>query len=252
MLAEERQAAIQDRLSRDGKVLAGALAQEFGVSEDTIRRDLRELAGKGVCRKVYGGALTPAPPSGPIGERLRLGAAAKARLAAEAVRLVRPGQTLLIDAGTTNLAIAAALPRDLPLTVVTNAPGVAAALAEHELARILVLGGVYDRLRGACLGAATLRDLERINADLVFLGACAVHPAAGVTAFDPAEAEVKRAMAARGAALAAAAASDKLCAVAPFQAAPAEALSHLIVEAEADPQALDRFRELGVCVRVAL
>ena len=108
-------------------MLAGELAARFGVSEDTVRRDLRELAKAGECRRVYGGAVAPAPYAGFVRPAQRSAAEAKARLADAAVKLLSPRQTLFIDASTTNIAIARAIPRDIELTVATNAIGVAAA-----------------------------------------------------------------------------------------------------------------------------
>ncbi|TGU93452.1 DeoR/GlpR transcriptional regulator, partial [Mesorhizobium sp. M8A.F.Ca.ET.173.01.1.1] len=72
MLSEERQAIIRDRLAEQGKVLANALALEFRVSEDTVRRDLRDLVKAGICRRVYGGALAKASAAGTGGERLKI------------------------------------------------------------------------------------------------------------------------------------------------------------------------------------
>ena len=122
MLTDERLDLIRAQLARQGKVLANDLAAQFGVSEDTIRRDLRELARQGFCRRVYGGALLPSPDSGSLAARVSSHQDAKAELARTTSRLLRDGQTLFIDAGSTNLAIANALPQELKLTVVTNAP----------------------------------------------------------------------------------------------------------------------------------
>src|SRR5471030_3483486 len=111
LLPEERHRAIRDRLAAEGRVLAIDLAQELRTSEDTIRRDLRELAALGVCRRVYGGALPVSPASGPIATRENEFPESKAALAREAVKLVSAGQFIFLDAGTTNLAIARALPQ---------------------------------------------------------------------------------------------------------------------------------------------
>lgn len=250
MFARERLDLIKDRLKRDGKVVANNLAIEFEVSEDTIRRDLRDLAKIGICRKVYGGAILSissldAPQFGSITNRASIEPAEKYRLAKVAAGLVKPSQTILIDAGTTNIAIANALPRDMPLTVVTNAPAILDALNEHKRVNIILLGGFFDRDKGACLGAVTLSELERIHADLFFLGACGVDGTIGVTAFDHAEADVKRAMIKSSAHLAVAATHDKIPAIAPFQVARAQDLKHLIVEDDTDPELLTPFRLHG-------
>src|SRR5476651_532216 len=132
LLLQERHALILERLRADGRVLAPELAAWLKVSEDTIRRDLRDLAAAGLCQKVYGGALRlplpPAPNDGTLSQRRDHRAAAKSRLAQAAATLIAPGSLVFIDAGSTNLGIAAALP-DVPLTVVANAPAPASAPA---------------------------------------------------------------------------------------------------------------------------
>lgn len=254
MLAEERTLAIQHRLNRDGRVVAADLAQEFGVSEDTIRRDLRDLAKAGLCRKVYGGALLesgPVPQAGPIAARSSIDTNSKARLAHTAAGLVQPGQIVFLDAGSTNLAIAAALLRTTPVTVVTNAPAIALALSDHAFARVILLGGVFDMGRGGCFGAGTFGDVQNIHADMFFVGTCGLHAQIGVTALDHAEAELKRAMMAQSTHLVVAATSDKIATIGPFQVAPADAVDHLVVLPEAEPQTLDLFRRLGTKVHLA-
>lgn len=251
MLTDERHDVIRALLIADGRVLANELAIRFGVSEDTVRRDLRELAKAGYCRRVHGGALAPAPLSPPIATRLETATAAKAKLAGLAAGLVRAGQTLFIDAGSTNFAIARALPQDIDLTVVTNAPGAVAALSAHPKVRIILLGGIYDREKGSAGGSGTLRDIGNLYADLFFLGSCALDAQFGVSAFDPIEAEVKRAMVAQSRATAIAVTSSKLHTAAPFRVAPPEAVTHLVVEPDADTALLTTFAALGTVVHRA-
>lgn len=237
MLTDERLDAIRKMLSEHGKVLANDLAAQFGVSDDTIRRDLRELARLGYCRRVYGGALLPAPDTGTLTARTSDQADVKARLARATVGLVRDGQTLYIDAGSTNLSIAEALPKDLRLTVITNAPAIATALSDNPRHTIIVLGGLYDQSKGACLGPQTVREAENILADMFILGACGVDTVLGVTALDAGEAEIKRVMIARSSLLAIAATKDKLGTVAPFKLADASRIDYLVTEDEAATEA---------------
>lgn len=243
MLSEERLDAIRQRLSAQGKVLANDLAVQFGVSDDTIRRDLRELARLGYCRRVYGGALLPTPETGTLAVRTSDQADVKARLARATASLVRDGQTLYIDAGSTNLSIAKVLPKDLRLTVITNAPAIATALSDNPRHSIIVLGGLYDQSKGACLGPQAIREAENILADMFILGACGVDTALGVTALDAAEAEIKRVMIAQSSLLTIAATTDKLGTVAPFKLADATRIDHLVVEDEAKTEA---FRQLDI------
>jgi DeoR/GlpR family transcriptional regulator of sugar metabolism len=250
-LPDERQQIILERLSRRGRVLAGELAREFGASEDTIRRDLREMAAAGQCRRVYGGALPLSPASGPLAARRTQAPERKAALGRAAAALVRAGQVLFFDAGSTNAALARALPAGLVVTVVTNAPDIAADLAGRPGLELIVIGGRVDPRSGAALGARALRDAREIRVDLAFLGACAVDVRAGVAAFDAEEAEFKRLIAERAKVVVAAVTTDKLGTSAPFAVAPTSRLTHLVVEADAPERALAPLRRAGVSVHRA-
>lgn len=250
-LPDERQAVILDRLLRDGRVLAADLAAEFDTSEDTIRRDLRDLAAAGRCRRVYGGALPVSPASGPLSRRLAVAPDAKRALGRAAAALVEPGWTVLIDSGSTNLRIAESLSPDLAVTVVTNAPAVAAALAGRARCTLVVLGGRVHPAIGAAFGPRTLRDLDGIRADIAFVGACGLAAGPGLTVFDPEEAEFKRLLLAVSARAAVALTADKLGTAAPFVVCPADALHHLVVEAATPGSALDGLAGPGLLVHRA-
>ncbi|MDC8759525.1 DeoR/GlpR family DNA-binding transcription regulator [Janthinobacterium fluminis] len=245
LLLKERHALIQQRLLAEGRVLALDLATQLNVSEDTIRRDLRDLAAAGLCKRVYGGALPLPPTPGTLSERRSEAPDRKGRLAQAAIGLVRANSVLFFDAGSTNLAIAEALP-DLPLTVATNAPAIAIALLDRANIEVILIGGRIDRGAGASLGAKALRDAELIRADLCFLGACGVDADAGITAFSHEEAEFKRAVAAMSQTVLVAATSEKLGTAAPFSVLPAARLSHLVVEHDVAAERLDAFAALGV------
>lgn len=250
MLTQERHEIIRSLLAADGRVLAAELATRFGVSEDTVRRDLRDLAKAGELRRVHGGALAPAPRVAPIAERMESNSEAKRRLAIAAAALVKPGQTVFIDAGSTNLAIAGALP-EADLTVITNAPAIALALATRGWTKIIVLGGRFNPLSGSTTGTGTVRDVEALYADLYFLGVCAVEASFGVSALDADEAEVKRAMVTQSRAIAVAATRDKLGTAAPFRVATPDRLTHLVAEADADRKLLADIASNGTAIHYA-
>ena len=251
ILADERYRIIRGLLAAEGQVLATDLVARFGMSEDTVRRDLRMLARTGECRRVYGGAIAAATDRGSIDRRAKIAPEIKTRLAAVAVTLIEPDQLVYIDAGSTNIAIARAIPPGLTLSVATNAIGVAAVLADNPDVRLIVLGGSFDARTGACLGAETLRAIDRLRADVVFLGACALDAASGVTAFGADDAEAKRAMVANSRAVAVAATADKFATAAPYYIAPAAAISHLVTEADAPEGALAPFAGLGIAIHPA-
>lgn len=173
-----------------------ALADDLGVTSETIRRDLTVLERAGVLRRVHGGAI-------PI-ERLGFepGLAArdavmtgeKERIAKAALAALPQEGAVIIDAGTTTGRLAAVLPTDRELTVVVNAPPLAVALASRPNLTVIMLGG---RLRGRTLATVddlALRPLEHLFVDVAFMATNGCTPEHGLTTPDPAEAAVKRAM----------------------------------------------------------
>lgn len=250
-LPQERQQSILQRLRSRGRVVAAELAVEFAVSEDSIRRDLRELAAQGLCRRVYGGALPPTAAVTPLKQRRGEQIGRKLALARKAVSLVREGQVLLIDAGSTNAAIAAALPERMGLTVITNAPDVALALFDREGFEILLLGGRINGRIGGAVGAQTLQELGRIRADLAFPGACAIDAGSGLWGFDSEEVLLKRAMIQASAETVVVATSDKLGMTATHQVAGIGEVHHLVVEHDAGRVIRAAFAGQGVGVHRA-
>jgi DeoR/GlpR family transcriptional regulator of sugar metabolism len=251
LLLDERHLLIRERLAAEGRVLATDLARDLGTSEDTIRRDLRELASRGHCRRVYGGALSISPASGTMAERQTQDIDRKAALAREAIELVATGQIVFLDAGSTNLAIARALPNEANMTVVTNAPGIASALLGRMSFEVILVGGLMDVRAGAALGAQAVRDISVIAADICFVGACAVDAQLGVRAFGFEDAVFKRALVERSRIVVVAATNDKLGTSAPFEVMSATEIDHLIVEHDASTELLKYFEDVGVCVHRA-
>jgi DeoR/GlpR family transcriptional regulator of sugar metabolism len=251
LLQKERQARIRDILARHGKVLAGDLAGLFAVSEDTIRRDLRDMANNGECERVYGGALSIKPASLPMAARLAMAPDRKTALAATAAALVAPRMTLFLDTGSTNLAIARTLAQDLGLTVITNAPDIALALADRDGIAVIMIGGSFDRHSRANFGARACRDLDGFNPDMTILGACAVDPVQGVTATHFEDAEIKRLAVCRSGAVLVAATNEKLGASGTHRICAPQRITHLVVEADIDPALAAPFATLGVAVHKA-
>jgi DeoR/GlpR family transcriptional regulator of sugar metabolism len=217
MLVSERRNLLLERLQADGKLVARELAVELGISEDSVRRDLRDLAAAGLCQRVYGGAV---PVSRALADYAARGAVepeSKRRVAAIAVGLIHDGHRVILDGGTTTLAVARALPLDLRATVITHSPTIAAELVGHPTVEILLLGGrIYKHSAVAC-GAFTVEAAASVTADLFLLGVTGVHPEHGLTTGDPEEAAMKRALSARAAETYVLASSEKLGAVSAYR-----------------------------------
>ena len=247
LLGEERREAILRRLEVDGKVRASELSDDLGVSLDTVRRDLAELAAAGLLRRVHGGALPPASP-GPSSfkERLPDDAAAKAAIAAAAVPLVQAGEVVALSGGTTILEFARRLPDDLEATVVTMSPDVAVALADHPGLTVDVIGGRLHPQARTVTGPEAVDALRAVRPDLCLLSACSLHPVAGLTLRHREEAAVVRAMAEGAARVVSLTTATKLGSAGPYPVAALERIDTLVSDATEEELAV--YRALGLDV----
>ncbi len=248
MLVPERRELLLDRLRRDGRVIAKDVAGELGLSEDSVRRDLREMAAAGLCQRVYGGAVPASPAVADYATRRGVAVDSKARVAAAAVPLIAPGSTVILDGGTTALAVASALPRELEATVVTHSPTVAAALVDHPRVEVYVLGGRLFKHSAVTCGAAAVEAAAAVNADLFLLGVTGVHPDSGLTTGDADEAAMKRALARRAADTYVLASTEKIGAASPFTVLPLADVAGIVTDAPPTHEVVARLVELGVPV----
>jgi DeoR/GlpR family transcriptional regulator of sugar metabolism len=184
-------------------------------------------------------------------EQPRSAGAGRAALARAAAAIVAGGDTVFIDAGSTNLALVKALADRQALTIITNAPSIAALLAGPEGFDVLVIGGRVDHRSGGTIGTRAVDEVRRIQTNLCFVGECAVAAAVGISAFDQEEAILKEAMIQPSTAIAVVAAGDRLETRGSFVVGPTSILIHLVVEAEMDAALLAPFTVAGVAVHVA-
>lgn len=173
-----RRQRILELLDGEGQVRTAELSRRLGVSEISVRKDLDFLEGRGLLRRVHGGAR---PVGGTaqlldLAERYLLHRREKAAIAREAAALVRPGMTLYVDTGTTTLLLVRSLPRDLPLTVVTNSLSTIAALNGASACTVITLGGIVDYRREVVTGLWADEQLDRFSFDIAFTGASSVTP----------------------------------------------------------------------------
>lgn len=187
-----RRDIIASRLDEGQPVVAAAIAAEFEVSEDAVRRDLRALAGEGRCRRVYGGALPVLPATVSMAARIDEGRNRKRRLALAATQTIQPGELVFLDCGSTNLAMVNFLPQDCDLTVATNSVDIAAAILQRQDIRLIVVGGIADPVIGGCVDAAALQCVMRMRIDRAFVGACSVSAEHGIGTYHFTDATFKR------------------------------------------------------------
>lgn len=251
MLSAERKQQILESIGRDGRVVAAELSQRFNVSEDTIRRDLRELASEGLVHRVHGGALPNAPVVQSYAVRAGQAHAEKAAIAQAAAALVQNGQVIAIDGGTTPLQVAEHLPRDLRATIVTHSLPVLSALAGREGLELISIGGKVMSDTLVAVGPAAVDAYRAICADLCILGVAGLDVAAGLTALNADEAMVKHAMAQGARRIVAVAAADKLGTAGPFIVDPIARISDLVTDRAASNEVLQPFRNAGLRVITA-
>ena len=238
------------RLAHGQSVVAAALALEFEVSEDAIRRDLRALAAEGRCRRVYGGALPPSKTA-PMAARMEEARDRKQALARKAASLVKPGQFMFLDSGSTNLALISYLPEDFELTIATNSIDIAAAALRRSDLRLIMVGGAVNSSVGGCVDAPATLSLMQMNIDLGVLGVCAVSSATGVSAYDLSDAAFKRALLAASRNHLVLVTNEKFAARAPHRVAEMKDIDTFVVEHDAPPDALDELAAAGCALMTA-
>lgn len=229
VMTAQRKKLILDRLAASGQIVAKELAAELNTSEDTIRRDLRELARNGKLHRVHGGALPASQAEGDLRVRERLSPDDKLELGKVGAAMIQPGQVVILDGGTTALQIARHLPQGLRATIVTHSPNVAVEAAACASVEIVVLGGRLFRHSMVNVGASVIDAASQLRADLYFMGATGVHPQEGLTTGDREEASVKRALHRRAAETVVLASSEKLMAASPYVIVPLEAVNLVVV-----------------------
>lgn len=248
MLASQRKEYLLKVLKESGQVVAKSMSRTLGLSEDTIRRDLRELAGEGRLQRVHGGALPSSPAVADFAGRQQLATAAKDAIGRTAARMVRPGQVVILDGGTTTLQLAKHLPSDLQATVVTHSPTIAVALVNHPAIEVVLIGGRLFKHSVVTIGAAAVEAIARIRADIYFMGVTGIHPQAGLSTGDLEEAHVKRALSASAAETYVLISAEKLNAASPYVIAALTEVDGIIVEAGIPAQSLEAYQRAGLSV----
>jgi len=248
MLTRERKALILELLRRDGRIVAKAVSQELRLSEDTIRRDLRDMAAEGLLQRVHGGALPISPAMVDMAERWRVAPESKEAVAKVAATLVRPGQVVILDGGTTAVRMARHLPAGLRATVVTHSPSVAVELAGHTSIEVELIGGRLFKHSVVAMGAQAMEMIARVRADAFFMGVTGVHPQLGLTTGDAEEATMKRALSRQAAETFVLASREKLGAVSPFLVFPIEEADSLVAEPNLPDELLAPYRQAGLTI----
>jgi DeoR/GlpR family transcriptional regulator of sugar metabolism len=248
MLTTQRKRDILALLKRTGQVVAKDVSQSMSVSEDTIRRDLRELAQGGLLQRVHGGALPASPAMANFAGRESITPGGKVAIGRVAARMIQPGQVVILDGGTTAREIARHIPLELRATIVTHSPTIALELLHHAEIEVILIGGRLYKHSVVAVGAAAMEAIAKLHADTYFMGVTGVHPKTGLTTGDFEEAAVKRALSQAAADTFVLASSEKLNAASPYAVVPLDAVSGIITERLVHAAALRPFQKMKIRV----
>lgn len=233
LFREERHVRILGLLEEQGRAGVTDLARYFEVSEDTIRRDLRDLELRGLISKTHGGAMQKVATAPPYEARLRQASAVKDAIGRRAAELVQDGDTLIIDSGTTTLCLARALAVGR-VTVVTNSLDIAKVISARPNYELILLGGRWDRIHQELVGPSTVDQLSRYRVDKVFMGMTALDRRNGITDLSEADAALKGAMIEVAQRVIGLADHTKIGRVAFCRVAPASAFDVLVTDEQAE------------------
>ena len=243
MFKNERHAFIIKQINLHNKVLSSNLSKQLDVSEDTIRRDLAELAKAGEILKVHGGALSksyhyPAPQVSMYAQK------EKKEIARKAISLIEDGMMILTEAGTTMMEMVRLIPNNIEATFFTVSPLMALELSEHPLLTVILLGGQIDNSAQITVGEKTVNDLGEIRVDLCFLGADGINAKVGLTEMDWNIVQVKKSMINCASKVAVLSISEKLDSEHKMRLSKIHLLDYLITELNPSDKRLASYRKI--------
>jgi DeoR family transcriptional regulator, aga operon transcriptional repressor len=251
LLIEERRRRICDLVRAEGKVTVDALAARFAISQVTIRADLASLESAGALTRTHGGALSVLDDQ-PLDVKQLQHRAEKLRIAEAAAALIRDGETIILDSGTTTAEIARRI-RTLELksiNVITNALNIAALLIDTPSVRLIMPGGILRRESNSLSGPMAEVALGTLQADRLYLGADGVDPKIGVMTPHLAEAELNAKMIAISRQVVVVADSSKLMRRNVSLIARVEQLNLMITDRAASAESVEELRARGVEVQL--
>ncbi len=248
MLKKERQALILREINLHNKVLHADLSRVLKVSEDTVRRDLQELADEDKIVKVRGGALSKSFHVYSYKGSEIFKYEEKTTIASKAVTLLSDGMLVLISGGTTNLEVARILPEELKVTFYTASLSTAFQLAEHPNSETIFIGGRISRNAKISTGGEVISTLRGIRPDLCLMGTNSIDSRVGLTDSDWEVVDVKKAMIQVSDKVAVLTISEKLQSTQNIRVCGINDIDYLITELDVDGEALTPYKNAGVVV----
>ena len=249
LFLEERRSRISELIETRERATVQELANRFGVSAVTIRSDLDALAEAGGVIRSHGGALRREESEDvPLRLKQTLHRGEKERIAQAAARLIRDGETIILDSGTTTARIAARIGRLRlrSLTVITNALNIATALADLPNVHLIIIGGLLRQVSSSLVGPQAEQVLRGLHADRLFLGVDSVDPEIGLMTPDVLEAQLNALMIEVSQEVVAVADASKFHLRSLSVIAGVEKLDKLITDKSANPEVVEALRARGV------
>jgi DeoR/GlpR family transcriptional regulator of sugar metabolism len=246
VLKKERQAYILHQVNLHNKVLSSSLSSDINVSEDTIRRDLQELADEGKVIKVHGGALSHSfsQVHFPVNEVYSQGL--KRRIAQKAISLINDGMFVLTSGGTTILEMARILPPQLKATFISGSIAAILEYMDHPNSEVILIGDKISKTSKITVGSEAIAKIRQMKPDLCFLGNNAIDINQGITDSDWEVVQLKRAMIESSQRVICLSIAEKVNTFQPIQICEATRIDTLITELEPEDPLLKPYADAGI------
>ncbi|GGG73945.1 DeoR family transcriptional regulator [Parapedobacter pyrenivorans] len=248
MRKSKRQEAILREIDLHNKVFSVELSEQLNVSDDTIRRDLHELAQEGKIIKVHGGAISKSFVAPFNNEHVTYAVESKRKIASKAITLLKNNMVIITEGGTTMLELAKMIPSSLKLTIITISPQVAITLAQHENLNVIGIGGKLIKNANLYIGASVVNQLAGLKADLCILGANAFSSEEGLTDADWEVVQVKKGLISSAKKVAVISISEKLNTVKWLNICAASQVNYLITERDPTDPLFTHFIQKNITV----
>jgi len=248
MLKKERHAFILHQINLHNKVLSASLSEEMRVSEDTVRRDLQELADEGRIIKVHGGALSQSFGYGSVPAAKIYSHELKKNIAQKVVSLIKDGMFVLTTGGTTIIEIARILPPQLKATFITGSVTAVLEYTQHPNIEVIMIGDKVSKSSKITVGGDAIAKIKQIKADLCLMGINSIDPGHGVTDNDWDVVQVKKAMIESSQKTICLTISEKINSFQPIQVCPINEIDTLITELPPDDILFEPYKSAGLTV----
>lgn len=246
MKKEKRQAVILREIDLHNKVLSVDLSEQLNVSDDTVRRDLQELAGQGKIIRIHGGAVSKSFVKPFNTENLVYALDAKKIIAKKTLSLFKNNMVIITEGGTTILELAKIIPHNLKVTIITISPQVAITLSEHDNLDVISIGGKLMKNANLHIGASVVNQLAGVKADLCILGANAFSAEEGLTDMDWEVVQVKMALIRAAKKVAVISISEKLNSTKWLNICPTSQINFLVTELDPNDKFLQNYKQQNI------